>query len=411
MSDEGDDSTRFTARPGASDETRFPGVGSTPPGGGPAHVTFPPGSLIGHTYRIEALLARGGMGEVYRARHVELNTEHALKIILPELANNQRIVDLFRREASVLRTIRHDAVVAYDGVSRDENGRLYLVMEFVDGPSLSKLMRDHPFDAGQVRQLRDRLADGLAVAHEKGVIHRDISPDNVILPGGDVAKAKIIDFGISKMADPEQKTIVGDDFAGKFSYVSPEQLGMFGGQVDGRSDIYSLGLVLAAAAQGEPLDMGLSPISVIEARRSVPDLGRVPAAVRADLTAMLQPDPANRPQSMRDLVRPQERRGGRRATLAEPSRRSSAAKAKAGFGRMGAILGALAILVLGGGAFGYWYWQSRNPPGHTTETTQQADNSAQQNGGGTIANGGTANTGSTAAPAVEPSTAPTTASQ
>src|SRR5262245_50338344 len=362
MSDErgtNDDSTRFTARPGAADETRFTAVGSPPTGGGPSHTTFPPGSLIGHTYRIEALLARGGMGEVYRARHIELNTEHALKIILPELANNQRIVDLFRREASVLRTIRHDAVVAYDGVSRDENGRLYLVMEFVDGPSLSKLMREGPFDAEQVRQLRDRLADGLAVAHEKGVIHRDISPDNVILPGSDVLKAKIIDFGISKMADPEQKTIVGDDFAGKFSYVSPEQLGMFGGQVDARSDIYSLGLVLAAAAQGEPLDMGQSPISVIEARRAVPDLGRVPAGVRADLAAMLQPDPAQRPQSMRELSRAQDQRGGRKTASSEPPRRPSAAKA--GSSRMGAILGALAVLVIAAGGGGYWYWQSHNP--------------------------------------------------
>jgi serine/threonine protein kinase len=380
MSDErgtSDDSTRFTARPGASDETRFTGVGAPPLGGGPAHTTFPPGSLIGHTYRIEALLARGGMGEVYRARHAELNTDHALKIILPELANNQRIVDLFRREASVLRTIRHDAVVAYDGVSRDENGRLYLVMEFVDGPSLSKLMGNRTFTAEEVRQLRDRLADGLAVAHDKGVIHRDISPDNVILPGGDVDKAKIIDFGISKMADPEQKTIVGDDFAGKFSYVSPEQLGMFGGKVDGRSDIYSLGLVLAAAAQGEPLDMGLSPISVIEARRAVPDLSRVPAGVRADLAAMLQPDPAKRPQSMRELARPQEQRGGRRSTAAEPSRRSS--DAKSGSGRMGAILGALAVLVVAGGAGGYWYWP--------TDDKTKTDGGARQDGNGTASTG------------------------
>jgi serine/threonine protein kinase len=371
MSDErgtSDDSTRFAAGRGADDETRFTGVGAPPPGGGPSHTTFPPGSLIGHTYRIEALLARGGMGEVYRARHAELDTDHALKIILPELANNQRIVDLFRREASVLRTIRHDAVVAYDGVFRDENGRLYLVMEFADGPSLSKLMRERPFSAEEVRVLRDRLADGLAVAHEKGVIHRDISPDNVILPGGDVAKAKIIDFGISKMADPEQKTIVGEDFAGKFSYVSPEQLGMFGGKVDGRSDIYSLGLVLAAAAQGEPLDMGLSPISVIEARRAVPDLSRVPAAVRADLAAMLQPDPADRPQSMREVARPQEQRGGRRSTLSDTSRPS----AKSGAGRMAAIAGALAVLVVAGGAAGYWYWQNRGTRDGTTETAQQS---------------------------------------
>ncbi len=412
MSDErgtSDDSTRFAAGRGADDETRFTGVGSPPATGGKPDATFPPGSLLGHTYRIEAFLARGGMGEVYRARHAELNTEHAIKIILPELANNQRIVDLFRREASVLRNVRHDAVVAYDGVFRDENGRLYLVMEFADGPSLSKLMGERPLNADEVRQLRDRLADGLAVAHDKGVVHRDISPDNVILPGGDLGKAKIIDFGISKAVDPEVKTIIGDDFAGKFSYVSPEQLGMFGGQIDGRSDIYSLGLVLAAAAQGEPLDMGLSPISVIEARRAVPDLSRVPAAVRADLAAMLQPDPAKRPQTMRELIRPQEQRDGRRSTLSETSRQSSATKS--GSGRSRAIVGALAVLVVTGGAFGYWYWQGRAGREHTSGTAQQADNGVQQNGTDAALNTGAADTSSTTTQGTQQSTTSTAANQ
>src|SRR5499427_1121873 len=296
--DTGGDVAKLT--PSDTDETRLAGVEGARPAAGASGVTgsaIAPGSLLGHTYRIEALLARGGMGEVYRARHAELNTEHAVKIILPELAGNQRIVDLFRREASVLRTIRHDAIVAYDGVFRDENARLYLVMEFVDGPSLSKVMKQGGLRPAQVRELRDRLADGLAAAHEKGVIHRDLSPDNVILPGGELAKAKIIDFGISKMADPEAKTIVGDDFAGKYSYVSPEQVGLYGGKVDPRSDIYSLGLVLAAAAGGAALDMGASPISVVEARRAVPKLDRVPAELRPELTAMLQPDPADRPQT------------------------------------------------------------------------------------------------------------------
>src|SRR5262244_1052109 len=191
----------------------------TPVGKGPAS-TIAPGQLLGHTYRIESLLARGGMGEVYRARHAELNTEHAIKIILPELASDPRIVDLFRREAAILRNIRNEAVVGYDGVFRDENGRLYLVMEFVDGPSLSKVMRQGPLPPATMRQLRARLMDGLAAAHDKGVIHRDLSPDNVILPAGDVSKAKIIDFGISKVADPAAKTILGDDFAGKYSFVS-----------------------------------------------------------------------------------------------------------------------------------------------------------------------------------------------
>jgi hypothetical protein len=380
----GDDSTRLSGVDN-TDETRFTGVGAARPPAAAASPdgSIPPGSLLGHTYRIDAILARGGMGEVYRARHAELETEHAIKIILPELANNQRIVDLFRREASVLRTIRHDAVVSYDGVFRDENGRLYLVMEFADGPSLSKLMRERTFTADEIRQLRDRLADGLAVAHEKGVIHRDISPDNVILPGGEVTQAKIIDFGISKLADPETKTIIGTDFAGKYSYVSPEQLGMFGGQIDARSDIYSLGLVLAAAAQGEPLDMGQSPISVIEARRSVPDLSRVPEGVRADLAAMLQPDPAARPQSMRALTGASGRQEGRQAADVERRSGLKATGRRAGSaGRVGAvpIAAALAVVIVAGGV-GYWYLTgSGDANGEATETAQSAGATAPDAG-------------------------------
>ncbi|MGH6959359.1 MAG: serine/threonine-protein kinase, partial [Dongiaceae bacterium] len=338
---------------------------TTAPGG--QSSTIAPGQLLGHTYRIEALLARGGMGEVYRARHAELNTEHAIKIILPELAGNTRIVDLFRREASVLRTIRHDAIVAYDGVFRDENGRLYLVMEFVDGPSLSKLFKQGALRPAQVRELRDRLADGLAAAHEKGVTHRDLSPDNVILPGGELTKAKIIDFGISKMADPTAKTIVGDDFAGKYSYVSPEQVGLYGGKVDPRSDIYSLGLVLAAAATGKPLDMGSSPISVVEARRAVPKLERVPAELRPELTAMLQPDPADRPQSLRDLLREPARPARRAESAQRPGRSTATTTAwdakSAGRGiRMAVVGGALVLLLAVGGGVGYWLL-APTPPG------------------------------------------------
>jgi serine/threonine-protein kinase len=330
-------------------------------------ASIAPGQLLGHTYRIEALLARGGMGEVYRARHAELDTEHAIKIILPELADDARIVDLFRREASVLRTIRHEAIVGYEGVFRDENGRLYLVMEFVDGPSLSKMLKQEPLRPAQLRQLRNRIADGLAAAHENGVVHRDLSPDNVILPAGDLGKAKIIDFGISKLVDPAAKTIVGTDFAGKYSYVSPEQVGLFGGEVDARSDIYSLGLVLAAAAIGKPLDMGNSPISVVEARRAVPDLARVPKEMRDELSAMLQPDPARRPQSMRDLVagspRPQARSDPGRARRAADSRPQIApAPRSPGNARMAVAAAAVVLLLAVGGGVGYWLLAPEAPP-------------------------------------------------
>src|SRR5262245_24237176 len=237
-------------------------------------------------------------------------------------------------------------------------------MEFVDGPSLSKVMKQGGLRPPQVRELRDRLADGLAAAHDKGVIHRDLSPDNVILPGGELTKAKIIDFGISKMADPEVKTIVGDDFAGKYSYVSPEQVGLYGGKVDPRSDIYSLGLVLAAAAGGAPLDMGSSPISVVEARRARPKLDRVPADLRTELTAMLQPDPADRPQSMRDLM--PEKSPPRRPADTGRDRRpavTSARKAEPSGprNRVALLAGALVLVLAIAGGLAYWLLMPPEP--------------------------------------------------
>ncbi len=246
-----------------------------------------PGQILGHTYEIEAHLARGGMGEVYRARHIELGSLHAIKVILPELAEDPKIISLFQEEARKLSRVRNDAIVAYEGLFRDENGVRYLVMEFVDGTSLSRVIRQGPLPVEAVRRLRDRCAMGLAAAHEKRIFHRDIAPDNILLVGN--------------QPDPGDKTIIGQDFAGKYSYVSPEQLGLHGGLVDGRSDIYSLGLVLVAAAAGRALDMGNSPVSVIEARRAVPDLGSIPEELRAELAPLLEPNPADRPQSMREL--------------------------------------------------------------------------------------------------------------
>ena len=154
----------------------------------------------------------------------------------------------------------------------------------------------------RVRELRDRIGPGLADAHHQGVIHRDLSPENIILPEESVAQAKIIDFGIAKLENASSGTIVGRDFAGRYAYASPEQFGMFDGKVDARSDIYSLGLVLAAAASGIPLDMGKTLMTVIRARETVPDLGFVPNELVEELTWMLQPNPADRPSSMEELL-------------------------------------------------------------------------------------------------------------
>jgi hypothetical protein len=269
-----------------------------------ASSTLAPGTLLGNTYIIEELLARGGMGEVYRARHVELGTEHAIKIILPSLAEDPKIAQLFREEARKLGRLSSDAVVDYEGFFRDERGLRYLVTEFVPGESLEQVLRRRRLEPDEVLRLRDRLALGLAGAHEMGIVHRDVSPENILLPGGKIDHAKIIDFGIAKSSDPSSLTIIGSDFAGKYSYVSPEQVGLFGGRVDLRSDIYSLGLVLAAAALGfgRKLDMGNSAPTMIAARQRLPDLSGVPASLRAVIAPLLEPRPDDRPPSMRALL-------------------------------------------------------------------------------------------------------------
>lgn len=284
---------------------------ATSPGGGPSGVRKDTGGskiecglLLGHTWIVEEFLGRGGMGEVWRCRHIELGTEHAVKIILPELSQEPNFVALFKEEARRLSRLLSDAIVRYEGLFRDEWRRLYLVMEFVDGPSLSKILENDRLGVSEIRRLLERIALGLSAAHEHGILHRDISPDNIILPERDVDRAKIIDFGIAKSLDPRDITLIGNKFAGKQAFVSPEQAGLFGGQVDARSDIYSLGLVLAAAAlgHGRRLDMGSSPASIIQKRMDLPDLREIPSGLRSLIGWMLRPDPSQRPQSIRALL-------------------------------------------------------------------------------------------------------------
>lgn len=361
-------------------------VGSSGAGDSGLAGAFAPGTLISFTYRVEALLARGGMGEVYRTTHTEIGTQHAIKIVRPDLANDDKIMELFRREASVLRTVREDAIVGYDGVLRDEEGRVYLVMEFVDGPSLTEYLTGGTLTPQEVRDLRDRLARGLAAAHDKGVIHRDMSPDNIILGEGKLSQAKIIDFGIAKLADSSATTIIGDDFAGRYAYASPEQIGLYGGQVDARSDIYSLGLVLATAGTGKALNMGEiseSLVSVIEARKRIPDFSSVPESLRNELGAMLQPDPADRPQSMREVIgldsrldsvgpqtAPEQRQQAPAAPLsAEPAARPTSAGGSSRGWLWPTVTAGVAVAAVGG----YFAWQNITPPADPPQAVAQAD--------------------------------------
>ncbi|TPM93829.1 serine/threonine-protein kinase [Mesorhizobium sp. B2-1-3A] len=262
------------------------------------------GTQLSGIYELDERIAFGGMGEVYRGHNIQTGDHVAIKIVLPEFARDQTILSLFRKEASILNHLSHDAVVRYHVFTIDPGiGRPYLAMEFVDGESLFDIMRRGPMPTEEVRKLCHRLASGLSAVHQAGAIHRDLSPDNIILPGGRVDRAKIIDFGIARSATVGGETLIGGKFAGKYNYVSPEQLGLYSGDVREQSDIYSLGLVLAAALRGKPIDMSGSQFEIIEKRRTVPDLSDIDEDFRGIVEAMLQPDPQDRPVSMADIAR------------------------------------------------------------------------------------------------------------
>src|SRR5690606_37228711 len=198
----------------SQDATRLSGGSSPKAAPASGSGTFAPGQLISNgTYRIVQLVARGGMGEIYLATHELQGTEHALKTILPDLARDERITQLFLREARALSQIRHDAVVRYEDVFRDEQGIPFIPMEYLRGPSLADLSRERSLSADEVAMLCRRLAEGLAAAHAQDIVHRDISPDNVILPDGSIENAKLIDFGIAKDLAPQAGTLIGGDFA------------------------------------------------------------------------------------------------------------------------------------------------------------------------------------------------------
>lgn len=267
------------------------------------HTTVTAGTLIMGTYEIEKLINSGGMGEVYRGRNIHNGEPVAIKIVLPSLAHDPKIVALFQKESTTLSRLSHEAIVRYHVFTVDPTiGRPCMVMEFVSGTALADRLDQGPMPAEDVKTMLRRVASGLDKAHRAGVVHRDLSPDNVILEEGSVEHAKLIDFGIAKSTKMGAGTLLQGQFAGKFNWVSPEQLGAYGGNVDGRSDIYSLALVTAAACRGEVLQMGASIVDAVGKRAGVPDLSGVDPELVPLLSWMLQPDPEKRPESMARVI-------------------------------------------------------------------------------------------------------------
>jgi hypothetical protein len=259
---------------------------------------FKPGDLLNNTYRIEKVLGRGGTSEVYQARNEVSGRFVAIKALKSEFAGDEGFLTLMRREEEI-REIRHDAVVRYSENHRTPDGHIYLVMDYVEGPPLDALMKSGGVNADDLLSICARVAQGLRVAHNRNIVHRDLSPDNIILRGGKPEEAVIIDFGIAKDTNPGAETIVGNEFAGKYAYAAPEQLS---GQTDRRTDIYSLGALLLAAFRGASPNMGRNPMEVLQKKALPLDTTGVPEPLKSLIDRMTAPDPMQRFQTAEELL-------------------------------------------------------------------------------------------------------------
>ena len=296
----GEDDDRTVFQPGMGEEVER--TVFEPAGTGPAaqrSAGIQPGDVLNHMFVVRRFLARGGMGEVFEGANLATDERVAIKVMLPALAADPNVITLFKREAQTLTRLHHEAVVQYRVLAMEpELGVLYIVTEYIDGTSLSDVLSTLRPDPAALGALLRRLASGLSAAHRLGAIHRDVAPDNVLLGGGELSRAKLIDFGIAKDLDPGTATIVGDGFAGKLGYVAPEQLGDFDRALGPWTDVYSLGLLMLAVARGADLGLGGTLVDAVDKRRAGLDLSPVPLPLRGVVERMVRPDPAQRLRDM-----------------------------------------------------------------------------------------------------------------
>lgn len=319
----GEERTMF-ARATPANEAPRPTTAFAPAPSGLARIGE--GSTLNNSYRITRRIADGGMGVVYEGTELITGKKVAIKVIRPELAANPTYRDLLVKEAQVLSQLFHPGLAHYRMCSHDqENDALYIVMDFVEGTSLSDELGKLQPDVGGLIKLIRRLAAALGAAHEVNVVHRDISPDNIILPPGGLDQAMVIDFGIAKDLGGGGKTIIGDGFAGKLRYVAPEQFAEGGSGTNATvgpwTDIYSLGLVVLAIALGKAPPMGDTLYEAIERRRTVPDVSAVPQRLQPVLRSMLAPESSKRLRSMTDVIAQLDRMEGGASAAASGAKR------------------------------------------------------------------------------------------
>src|SRR5438552_3785472 len=268
-----------------------------------------PGMVLRGKYEILGKLGAGGMASVYSARHLAFGEIRAIKVVGSRLSDDEDFLKRFRNEAVVARRLQHPNAVRVDDLDTTEDGRPFIVMEYVEGHNLREVVRrEGPLSLRRSVRIARQVASALAAAHELGIVHRDIKPDNILLTGTGAAEtAKVLDFGIAKvkegsLSDAHLATRTGM-VVGTPQYISPEQaMGRRGSELDGRADLYSLGVVLYEMVTGRlPFESDTAMGIILhhlqtpppEPREVRPDLG-IPDSLSAVLMRALQKEPDRR---------------------------------------------------------------------------------------------------------------------
>src|SRR3954466_5267035 len=289
---------------------------SRPPGG---EVDPRVGTLLADRYRIDALVGEGGMGKVYSAEHVLMRKRLAVKVLRRELTSVPEVVARFEREAMAAGNIEHPNVAGATDFGKLADGAVFLVLEFVSGHSLRDEIARGPFAVDRALHVARQISSALSAAHAQGIVHRDLKPENVMLveKGGDPDFVKVLDFGIAKVplgeganAGTKQGnpiTKAGMVF-GTPEYMSPEQA--LGQTVDGRADLYALGVILFEMLSGVRPFSSQSSVGILGQQLSKPPPTflerapgiRVPPSAEAITHKLLQREAGERFASATDLV-------------------------------------------------------------------------------------------------------------
>jgi tetratricopeptide (TPR) repeat protein len=260
------------------------------------------GTTVAH-YEVLGKLGGGGMGVVYTARDTKLGRRVALKFLPPEWSHDESAKQRFIREAQAASATDHRNICTIHDIDTAPDGRLFIVMAQYDGPTLKQRLEQGPLPTEEAVEIAAQLADGLARAHAQGVVHRDVKPGNIILAEDG---PRILDFGLARFAGSLNLTFEGSTL-GTVAYMSPEQ--SRGDDPDGRSDIWSIGVVLYEMLTGERPFRGGYPEAITHAIRTeqTPALhqrsGENLDAVERVIRRALEKDPSQRYQSARDLLK------------------------------------------------------------------------------------------------------------